>query len=155
MYLNLKLFKAIKQHISAEPKRLRMGCYWARPKDKTVSYSTFVGDVKLEPECKTIGCIAGWTLILSGQSLNHNYRQSFIEQLAAQLLVVGDDDTASEWRSYLARVVFHHFPEQDSDEPTPGTRRYARRVIQRINEFIDLAKASSGYQRESKTTMHP
>lgn len=51
--LNVKLLRKVQKHILAEPRRLNM--------------NVVVGKVDTsESPCGTVGCIAGWTCILSG-----------------------------------------------------------------------------------------
>lgn len=56
--MNVKLLQAIKKHILAEPKRLDMG-NWGFKRDKAND----------GPACGTVGCIAGWAVLLTHPSL--------------------------------------------------------------------------------------
>jgi len=69
MTVNLELFDQVLAHIEAHPEQWDQSVWLA------------------ENECGTVGCFAGWTVILGGGARNH------VEQSAADLLGV-DDVTA-------------------------------------------------------------
>lgn len=68
--LNVRLLRRVKRHILAEPKRLLMAAYVMRgtPRKK------FDGDNGQQsfPQCGTVGCIAGWACLLSGNGEEQN-----------------------------------------------------------------------------------
>lgn len=77
--LNVRLLRRIKRNFLNEPKRLFMGgyIYHGAPGKR------FIGDNGKQyfPKCGTVGCIAGWACLLSG-----NGEPTFAYEPAAELL---------------------------------------------------------------------
>lgn len=60
--MNVKLLRQVKRHILEKPKRLNMG-YWSMSAKRMVREGRITKEV--EPACGTVGCIAGWAVILT------------------------------------------------------------------------------------------
>lgn len=56
--MNVKLLREVAEHILEEPKRFQMETFISRDMD-------FFRRRHIAPACGTVGCIAGWTCILS------------------------------------------------------------------------------------------
>lgn len=121
--INVRLLRKVERHILAEPRRLDMG-YWAGDNDAT--------------PCNTAGCIAGWTEILSGESVASVKERggciafSDIPHTAAAHLRLARDQ---------ALLLFHttHWPDNfyDAYYAHPrGSRGRARATADRIEHFI-------------------
>lgn len=71
--LNMELFKKIKKHILARPSRLRMDTWVRRGNPKDTIYNHMPGYGEPEnfklPDCGTVGCIAGWAVLLANPDL--------------------------------------------------------------------------------------
>lgn len=113
------LLQDVKATILEEPKRVRMTCY-----QRTVP------PAENGPSCGTVGCFAGWCLMLSGM-MEHARRSNDTFSRFTQK-VLGND----------LKYVFngHHYFNAGSGDGLmpmhPGTRAYARKVAARINRFI-------------------
>lgn len=58
--MNTRLLRRVAKHIAAEPKRLAMH----------LIATTVDSDAHNAPPCRTVGCIAGWSCLLSGETVD-------------------------------------------------------------------------------------
>lgn len=68
--LNIELLQKVKKHILEEPKRLAMIHWTLRGLPGQFLTSEGWGEIgeRVFPPCGTVGCIAGWTCMLSGMA---------------------------------------------------------------------------------------
>lgn len=116
------LLQDVKRAILAEPKRANMWTFRSTrlPEDGG-------------PACGTVGCLAGWVNILSGDKYARQYHP---RQAAEQIL--------GSTCNYLFGDAYHVFNAGSGDacETTkPGTRAHAQAVVNRINRFMRVNKA--------------
>jgi len=137
--LNLELFKKVKAHILAEPKRLRQKTWVCTEGDDL--FPIHVKRKRYKPPCGTAACFGGWTVLLGKKTPTP---LSEIIGTAKQLLVEGPyDPVVLEARANLYLDVFYYFPESELNGGlTPGTLRYAKAVVARADEFIERWKGS-------------
>lgn len=63
--LNRKLIEKVIKHIEEEPQRLDMDVWVEKVNDKSRHDRIEYGDAEdLQPACGTVGCIAGWAMLL-------------------------------------------------------------------------------------------
>jgi hypothetical protein len=70
--MNVKLLREVKRHILEEPRRLNMNSYG------------YLVDGPDAPACKTVGCIAGWSGLLSQGHLTAETGSSFMDPEVAR-----------------------------------------------------------------------
>lgn len=118
MSLNVRLLNKVKKHILEEPLRLRMSS-WLRIATKASQKQQRFGprgeftdygepNTQTFPACKTIGCIAGWTVLLglpADQAKNISPDDD-IEEIAVRLLNMDYSDMCSlfyvgDWPDHL------------------------------------------------------
>lgn len=128
-----ELCEEIKRAFREEYKRVNMDCVVATRTPERGG-----------PACGTIGCFAGWGLMLRGVPIVGGidvrmgdrtvYFSVGIEKLLGkqQYHCVGP---AQEW-------VFNIGYGDDCDRTRPGTRAHARAVIRRINHFMQVNEAT-------------
>jgi hypothetical protein len=73
--MNKKLLLKVKEHILEEPTRLAMGRFVVRDFPGVVIIPNTCDIARKVPKCGTVGCIAGWTCLLSG-STSSEYRET-------------------------------------------------------------------------------
>lgn len=121
--MNIELLRKVQEQIMAEPKRLNMQ-FFIMKRENSKNY------LRQWPACGTVGCIAGWTVQMSGFAYEHD---SSVGVKAAALL----DITFSQ-----ADRLFHvHFwPERFRNSIRifpPQSPEYALVTKERIDYFID------------------
>lgn len=134
--MNVRLLRRIKREITAEPKRMNMVTWAARP--------GVHGDAA--PACGTVGCIAGWGIILSSKKRKPQFKT----------LIPSIRRTADLWGNQIdkrgakafgislteSKRLFYtsNWPEafqSKIEKVNAGTAAYARVVCQRIDRFIN------------------
>lgn len=130
---NVQLLKKVREMILAEPRKLNMDVWLDnfRPPNHAGMPPNHAG----MPPCGTIGCIAGWALIIHygdfkqcGHYLkigDYQVKTGRVGHEAARLL--GLDD-------YEADRLFQHRVVTDY---APGTLGYAEEVVKRIDALIE------------------
>ncbi len=118
--VNVKLLEKISEHILEEPKRVNMDA-WIEEDPKVHKHA-----------CHTVGCIAGWAVLLKGTKSERKGNWWEIKETAKRLLRVSEDD---------ANTLFYagQWPEERQDQLTAhreGSKAYAKVVAARIADFI-------------------
>lgn len=134
--LNVGLFNLIKAAITKEPKRMNM-CQFA-------DYATYRFFASERPACNTVGCIAGWGIILESGKPESKF-QTLVEPIrelskerksvvnrAAKLLGINKAQAEDLFFLNSWPIKFNRRLEKF----IPGTAAYARVVCQRIDHFI-------------------
>jgi hypothetical protein len=119
--MNVELLEKVKKHILAEPKRINMNnwCY-KKPKSRG------------GPACGTVGCIAGWTVLLSHPKkewshwteVGKNKFDHHVQSEAIRLLGITVDQS-----NYLFCAW--------GITGRPHTKPYAKKVASRIDALIE------------------
>lgn len=115
------LLRDVQKAIIEEPRRANMGVYTCKLNPDTDPYA---------PACGTVGCVAGWISLLSGQG-------RVDDDIPARKLLdpkgdVLDLNTVGPYRNY----VFNGGEGDACNRTTPGTPEHAGAVVQRIETFI-------------------
>ena len=112
MSLNVKLLNKVKEHILAEPKRLRMED-WIVIKDK-ISAAQLADNMIDFADCGTVGCIAGWTVMLGDPNFIKNSelccsngRVGQISEKAEALLIIDDGAENNLFLHHSLYWLFH------------------------------------------------
>lgn len=159
--MNIKLLEKVKAHILEEPRRVNMA-YWLALKDTTgvtnaalptVAWATVMHAAKNRaPACGTVGCIAGWTIIVARKkravkALTKAGTRYPIAQLAADVLgltQLSRYEEESLWSQTQPSQRMRLFLPDRWPEPfraklkthRPGTKAYAKVIAKRIDFFI-------------------
>lgn len=124
----ITLLRKVKKHILAEPRRIYMDGF-AIKADADVVWEK---NIKL-PACGTVGCIGGWTVMLSDKRMMRSKKQrevdTFIKggfhEAASKLLGLTANDT---WN------LFYRYGEWWPENGTPMQK--AKATAARIDRFI-------------------
>jgi len=121
------LLKDVRKAILEEPLRVDMG--------------QVVG--KLDPDdggpaCGTVGCLAGWTLLLAGKKYTIRVDwESAVEKL------LGNHDAVNYYTAgYNGAYVFNSGDGDDCHITDPGTQEHADAVVDRLDKFMQLNAAA-------------
>jgi hypothetical protein len=121
--MKVKLLRKVKKHILEEPKRLFMAWYVVRKGDDA-SVIRGMRDDRFA-DCGTAACIAGWTLILSGEDTPYSRSAA-----AAKLLGIDHNLAANLFEPSLWPAKFMDGLADDGDAYT------AKVCAARIEHFI-------------------
>lgn len=124
--------------VEEEPRRLLMDIV-------SNKYSWCIpNDIELPP-CGTVGCVAGWCAILTGQERRASAILAAGEALGASPNVdLHDDDiedaehteiSDDNFENSLDALFFEEFPDDDEDV-APGSPEYVAHVVARIRFFM-------------------
>lgn len=140
MPLNTELLLKVKQHILAEPARLRMDLWLKRGLPGTEMHTMNPGydepDAFKLPSCGIVGCIAGWTAVLYAPE-DANPESYYVRaENAEELLGINSDIEpfnlfyVDHWPSELMNAYYYYGNTQDQRAQIVG------RVIDRyITEY--------------------
>lgn len=121
------LLRDVRRVIQEEPKRLDMALVAIRGKaiDEHNRTPTFYRNHLTKPECGSVGCIAGWALMLEGKvGKNANLRNGGLTK-AANLLGINDNQADKLFQpSNLVRATNHQ------------TNAHATATIKHLDRFI-------------------
>jgi hypothetical protein len=138
--VNVKLLRAVQRAILAEPSRL----------DMEVPLSTNPWDVERMPTCGTVGCIAGWALVL-----DKGGRTRKEPKAVADTIIKKAADPYLRWSQLRPKAlkVLRLSPEQGQrlfqvenwphelwekhDDAGPQTKKAAQVTAARIDRFIE------------------
>jgi hypothetical protein len=137
--LNEKLLEEVMDCIKAEPRKLDMNL---------VAEKVNADNDPIAPPCGTVGCIAGWALLLSGHKrLAFKSGHNSLVKAAKILGLEGDgiyryngynDDEAESVRLFHVDAWPDKFAEAYEDaESDNSPRRKATATIKRIKHFIN------------------
>jgi hypothetical protein len=139
MSLNVKLLRQVKKHILAEPTRLRMDT-WVK-KGKPGEFVTTLNpgyDEPMEfefPTCGTVGCIAGWTVMLNNPDSITENQSVYMDDFARDILGI-DDDLASFKLFFVDHWPIELMSEYYAAKSTDERAQIVGRVIDRyIHEY--------------------
>lgn len=148
MKLNLMPIKPVKdgyelldnacEAILAEPKRLHMG-YWLSDiaRDDYHLSKTVLAEMHSYPECDTIGCAAGWVVLLSPipaedkLQLDEGYDSPVPNIALDQLLPAEAHDARAAFLSFF----WDRNGRYRNTDLAPGTLSYARAVVDGLREL--------------------
>jgi hypothetical protein len=134
--LNVRLLREVTKHILEEPRRLVMRHVSITPYSDESSFSGDGCRAQEYPPCGTAACIAGWTMLLSGEKpYDARTQKSSDTTRAGKLLGIDDDEQdalffVSEWP--------HQFFHRYWNAGTPRGR--AKIASDRIEHFIKTGK---------------
>lgn len=144
--MNIPLLRRIQQHIREEPTRLNMGEGILRAERARCSHSHNHTPPHPTPPCGTVGCIAGWAVLLNlPKPLFEHARVLFDTNYAGDTVLwismVGRAEDLLELDHVTAEKLFHvegwsHHAYALS-RFQPGTRAYADCVCDYIDWFIE------------------
>lgn len=129
------LLQDVKQAILEEPRRLNMNHVAVKVESGSRLSATVKGKRVLlpNPTCGTVGCFAGWTMMLAGLT-PMQASMSWIEGAQGLLGHLNYNFTSVDGKLHS---VFNWGAGDGILGMKPGTRAYARAVIKRINRFIE------------------
>jgi hypothetical protein len=120
--MNVKLLRKVKRLILAEPKRFDMDTFGRRRDPKANDNA---------PRCGTVGCIAGWAVILT-KRIPRNPK--------AEMPTIDHNDgmEALNISDGEAKLLFYavEWPEKFSAYVADGSEKSAKIAAQRIEHFI-------------------
>ncbi len=137
--------RKIAKHILEQPRRMDMGNWYCTGDSAKDEYGSHT------PKCGTVGCIAGWAVQLYGD-------KALLEEAAAPYSEgVNFSDEAQRLLGLTARQAGELFlpgywPEEfreQLDDYSQGTKRYAKVVADRIEDFAREAKESRKRKRKA------
>lgn len=124
----LDLLGAIAVIILEEPRRYSQGDWILDP---NYLEEHWIGTVDERiPECGTIGCVAGWTVVMTQSTIPTN--TTVIEEMAKQLL--GLDGRQA--RSLFSGAALENYIDPGEVLPDFGTREYAELGARHIRDFM-------------------
>lgn len=132
--MNIELLQKVKQAILDEPRKMDMNVwfdrFWADEEEK-VRVLRLLGKEEAQlPPCGTIGCIAGWSVLL-GSSMDPG-ELVHVGSTAARLL---DLDFEQAYDLFHTTTWPSDLREKLSDSE-PGTIEYAQVVAEAIDRYI-------------------
>lgn len=122
------ILRTVAKAILQEAKRYNQGV-WVVHKDDAHGYpytkgnNPFYDDVDEFPSCGTVGCIAGWATVVTGNKPAH---WNTVED-DARLILGLDLDSADE--------LFNGGPAELTGLK-PGTKEYAKAGVERVRNFV-------------------
>lgn len=125
--INVRLLRRIQRAIMAEPKRLDMGDWLVRGQQRIQQNGL------KEPDCGTVGCIAGWAAVLDKTSDPKKFEDAEVSWMRADQILGLTHEQGN------ALFYTDEWPEKFFDKLDAlkeQTRAYARVVCQRIDHFI-------------------
>lgn len=133
MSLNVKLLRKVKKHILAEPKRFHMGdwaTFWAKSERKP----------KYVPPCRTVACIAGWTVLLAKPLLWKRFMADNVKDIC-QTSINPETEAATllGMSRHEASSMFYtsNWPDQFADQYDMANREEKAVIAaNRIEHFI-------------------
>src|SRR5882672_4453118 len=134
--MNIKLLEKVKAAILAEPRRINMDHWLTKKIDTDQDVWLDAKPKHSEPPCGTVGCIAGWTVVLAKRQREVKRRGAAVGDVFAIETIAGEVlDLAS------SRALFYpnSWPEQFRLRLVAqrhGTKAYATVVADRIDFFI-------------------
>lgn len=123
--------------IQEEPKRLLMDDWLVQP-DRHYSWTACVAKLGGPPACGTIGCVAGWVVVLAAPDLG-SLKNMNIDMTAVQILL-GEKpwhfsaSLESKERYQEINSLFSTFPDMDPHVKL-GTPEYVAVVVDAITAF--------------------
>lgn len=132
--MNVKLLRKVKKHILEEPRRFAMGTWLKKYTPGTLidepDSEAFV--TRRVPACGTVGCIAGWTVDLTGGKSN---RAAF-ESTARRRLEISPTKSTRLFYTYA-------WPQKFLDRYLNANTKQTRAKIaaERIEHFISTKGA--------------
>lgn len=131
------LLRMIQKEIIKEPKRVNMD-FWLAKGIEQMQVQGINRD--LIPQCKTVGCIAGW-----GKTIVCPTSRRQPMKIMAELLGFECPDTYEREDNSVGRLFYTTCWPRDLehrlDEELPGTIGYALVVVERIEQFINEHKS--------------
>lgn len=123
--MNVKLLNQIMEHILEEPRRANMDM-WLQKNSHLYKH-----------DCHTVGCIAGWAVMLEGEKEEQTYLNTRMAAIRLLKLPEGRENElflVTNWPAGF-RVRLDKHPE--------GTKAYAQAIVARIKDYIKQYEAEA------------